>query len=368
MSRASPSFAGGARQGGDRAFAVSIDELKALGGAQIRAIAAECLPNGRPDGIYWRTGSIADEPGQSLAVTLDGADRGLWCDHAASGPEGGGNVLQLIAWTRFGGDIKAAIAWLKSFLGLDGLDPGRLATVRAQARRQAVDGAEKQARQREDRRRSAHALFLSAAPIAGTPAELYLRGRGIDLRILGRAPGSLRFRADVYNKEAARALPCLLAAVVDLDGRHIATHRIWIAPDSKGGWTKADLENAKMALGSFAGGFIPLWKGRCPKAMGELAPGTDVYVSEGIEDGLSTACASPEQRVIAAVTLGNIGKLRLPEGMGRLIIVGQRYKPGPETDALEAAIVAQQAGGRDVWLTPPPAGFKDVNDALRAVA
>lgn len=351
---------------------LDIDELKALASAQAAAIARWCLPNGREEGPYWATGSIADERGQSLKVTLHGADQGMWCDHSCRGvPEGGGNILQLVAWARYGGDIKLAIDAVKSFLGLDGLDPGRLATVRAQAHAQVAESDEKRAQQREARRRQAQALFLSAVPIAGTPAEAYLTGRGIDLRALGRAPGSLRFRTDVYNGEAKRGLPCLLAQVLDMDGRHLATHRTWIAPDGRGGWGKADLENAKMALGSFAGGFIPLWRSAddraARRAMAQILPETDIWVSEGIEDGLTAAIAKPEERVIAAVTLGNIGKLRLPVQMGRLMIIGQRYKPGAETDALERAIAEQQGQERAVWLTPPPAGFKDVNAPLQAV-
>jgi hypothetical protein len=355
------------REGSSPTFAISIDELKALASAQAAAIARWCLPNGREDGPYWRSGSIADEPGQSLAVTLQGADQGMWCDHAASGPEGGGNILQLIAWTRYGGSIKDAIAAAISFLGLDGMDPGRLATVRAEARAKAARSADAGERQREDRRRSALGLYLRGLPIADTPAENYLKGRGIDLRAMGHAPRCLAFSPNVYNVEAGRELPCMLAAVVDLDGRHIATHRTWLAPDAWGGWGKADLAAPKMALGGFGGGFIPLWKGACRKPMKDLDAGTAVLVSEGIEDGLTAAAARPESRVIAAISLGNIGKLRLPEQIGPLVILAQRDAPGSKAvDALERAIAELQERGIDVRLAMPPVGVKDVNELVRA--
>jgi hypothetical protein len=349
---------------------IDIEELKTLGAARIASIAADCLPNGREVAGYWRSGSVADEAGQSLAVTLRGEDQGMWCDHSCTGlPEGGGNVLQLIAWTKFGGDIKPAIAWLKSFLGLDGLDPGRLATVRAQARERMEASAEDEAKQREKRRRDAVGLYLSGVPIIDTPAEFYFRTRGVNWRELGHAPGCLRYRADVWNVEAHRALPCMLAQVVDVEGRHLATHRTWLAPDGRGGWGKADLEQPKMALGSFAGGFIPLWRSdadrRAKRSMANILPGTDVWTAEGTEDGGSAAMAKPQERIVAAVTLGNIGKLRLPEQMGRLMLIGQRDTHPKTLAALERAIADQQEAGREVWLTPPPAGFKDVNDALR---
>lgn len=345
---------------------ISIDELKALASARIESLAPELLPNGRREHGYWRTGSIADEPGQSLAVTLQGGDQGMWCDYAAGGPQAGGNVLQLVAWTKFGGDIKAAIAWTKSWLGLDDLDPGRLATVRAEAATRARAAGAAQAQESEAKRRRAKGLYLSGRPIAGTPAEAYLASRGIDLRALGHAPRALAFHPEVWNGEAGRKLPCMLAAVVDLDGRHIATHRTWLAERS-GRWTKADLSTPKMALGSFGGGFIPLWKGACRKPMGAIDAGTPVLVSEGIEDGLTAAAAKPEARVIAAIALGNIGKLRLPEQIGPLVILAQRDAPGSSAvDVLERAIAELQDRGIEVRLALPPVGVKDVNELVAA--
>jgi hypothetical protein len=46
------------------------------------------------------------------------------------------------------------------------------------------------------------------------------------------------------------------------------------------------------------------------------------------------------------------------------VIIGQRDTNPKTLAALEAAIAAHQELGREVWLTPPPAGFKDVNEAL----
>lgn len=363
MSRCGTAFANDSGRRG-APFAVSIDLIKARANDLVREIASELLPNGREDGGYWRTGSIADEAGQSLAVTLTGPDKGMWCDYAASGPEGGGNLIQLAAHAAFRGDVGQAIAWLKSKLGLDDLDPGRLRKLQAEAREHAAEADQDAAARAEKMRRLAHSLFLSGRAIADTPVELYLRGRGIDLRALGHHPRALAWHPEVWNSEAKRKLPCMLAAAVDVDGRHIATHRTWIAPDGKGGWTKADLEDAKMTIGRSAGGFVPLWKGECRKPMKDIDPGTDVYVSEGIEDGLTVAIARPALRIICAIALRKIAHLKLPDQVGRLVIIGQRDTHPKTLAALEAAIAAHQELGREVWLTPPPAGFKDVNEAL----
>jgi hypothetical protein len=82
MSRCGTSFAS---DRGPREFVVDIDVIKARANDRIRELAAELLPNGREECGYWRTGSIHDEPGKSLAVTLSGHDQGMWCDHACRG-------------------------------------------------------------------------------------------------------------------------------------------------------------------------------------------------------------------------------------------------------------------------------------------
>jgi hypothetical protein len=370
VSRCGTAFAGAhghSNRGAATPFAVSIDLIKARAHERARELAAELLPNGREECGYWRTGSIADDPGQSLAVTLQGPDRGMWCDYAASGPEGGGNLIQLAALVAFRGDVGAAIAWLKSRLGLDDMDPGRLKKMAAEAvvaRAEAERQADVEA---EAKRRRALGLFLAGKAIADSPVEHYLKGRGIDLRALGKAPGALAFHPEVWNVEAHRRLPCMLAAIVK-HSRHVATHRTWLAPDGKGGWTKADLETPKMVLGSFKGGHIPLNKGACRKTLEEIDAGLDVWASEGIEDGLSAAIAKPGLRVVAGVTLGNLGDIELPAQVGRFVIIGQRDTNPKTLAALEAAIARQQERGREVWLTPPPAGgFKDVNEALMTV-
>lgn len=352
-----------------RDFAIDADLVKARANERVREIAAELLPNGREVCGFWRTGSIADEPGQSLAVTLTGSDKGMWCDHATGE---GGNIIQLAQHAAFRGDFSDAFAWLKSKLGLDDMDPDRLRKVRAEATAAAEQAERDHREQAEQRRRNAQGLWLRGRPIAGTPVEAYLRTRGIPLERLQvngsmHLPGCLAFDPELYCKEVGRKLPAMLASVVDAAGRHLATHRTWLAPDGKGGWTKADLEDPKKVLGSFKGGFIPLWKGEHRKSMGELPAGTDLWVSEGIEDGLSAACAKPELRVIAAVTLGNLGELPPPPEGGRLMIIGQRDTNPKTLEHLERAIARQQERDVEVWLTPPPAGgFKDVNEALMA--
>lgn len=347
------------RYGGKR-FAIEIDELKQLANGQVRSLARHLLPNGRESCGFWECGSIAGEKGQSLKLNLEGSNKGLWTDFSASKgtPQYSGNLVQLVAQVQFGGNVGDACRWLISWLGLDGLDPERLGKVKAQAQQAARDNAIATEKEREKKRARAHGLFLSGVPIPGTPAETYLCTRGIDLRAHGMAaPGSLRFHAEVWNAEAKRKLPALLAAIVGLDGRHLGTHRTWLRHDGR---DKADLGEAKKALGAFAGGFIPLWKGRYRCSMKDLPAGTRIFASEGIEDGLSVALVRPEERIVAAVSLSNIGGLKLPEGCP-LYVLGQRDEKMQAIEAFEGAVTRQQESGREVFLVLPPEGFKDYN-------
>jgi hypothetical protein len=344
--------------------AIDIDDLKELANGQVRSIVAHLLPNGRENCGYWEVGSIEGEKGQSLKINLTGALKGMWTDFSAprGTKERAGNILQLIAAVRFGHDLGQACAWARSWLGLDHLDPNRLATEKAKARRQAKRNLEEAAAKAEKNRRRALQLYLSASPLPGTLAEDYLCSRGIDLRAAGlRAPGSLKFKADVYCAETQGHLPAMVAAVVNLEGRHIATHRTYLAPDGKG---KATLLEAKKALGKFQGGFIPLWKGDHDCPLAELPPGTPIYVSEGIEDGLSVALARPSLRVIAAISLSNLGSLELPANCP-VHILGQRDEKMRAIEAFAAAVQKLQEKGHAVFLIYPPRGVKDYNELLQ---
>ena len=75
----------------------------------IEALAAELLPAGVGCGREWNVGSIAGEPGRSLAVELVGDRRGLWLDRA--NPDDAGDALDLVAAVLFDGEKGRALAW-----------------------------------------------------------------------------------------------------------------------------------------------------------------------------------------------------------------------------------------------------------------
>ncbi|MCP3730412.1 CHC2 zinc finger domain-containing protein [Sphingomonas sp. MG17] len=314
-----------------------------------------------------------------------------------------------------GGDV---FDYLKLRLGLSFMDAlkelaeGAGIDFSSAAAKPELDGAaERRKRQsRADaakRRADARDMWLTAHPGLGSPAQLYLEERGIDFAGLGHFPGSIRFRPDCYNGEVKAHLPAMVTSIVSLSGDFMAVHRTWLT-QQRGSWIKAPLDKAKMVLGDFYTGSMSIWKGGQRKSLQDVAPGTRIAISEGIEDGLSAAMNAPDLYVRAAVSLDNSGNVALPPQAGDVILICQRDKEDRERraarcrvlameswgeaaedylrqaahhehcarhieGALERSIAKHQRGaasdgsGRAVRLAWPSEGYKDFNDELRGV-
>jgi hypothetical protein len=356
-------------------------------------LAGLLLPGGVRAGKFWRSsGATLGAAGDSHMLQLNGPKRGSWANYLLdeSDPAGKGDMLKLVQLTVGNGSFGEAMRWAAGWLGISGaIDPAALARQRDRARLAEAKRERALADETERKRLSAQAMWLHATPFSGTPAQRYLEGRGIAFAAIGRMPRALRFRADVWHDETRRKLPAMLTAYFGLDGEHRATHATYLTRLPDGSWDKlppvetvnprtGEVKLAKCAKKTFSpsykGAHIPLNKGTCRAPLGQIAPGTPVYVSEGIEDGLTVAMADPARRVVAAGTLGNIGRLELPRQAGDLVIVGQRDAPGsPAERSLEKQLAAQQraaqadGSGRRVLMLWPGAGFKDFNDELRGV-
>lgn len=374
--------------------------------ARVDTLVPELLPGATRDGAFWSCGSVDGDRGTQMKVNRQGARRGLWTDFSeAQGTDRySGDMLKLIAVVHFGGWSRGdearskAIAWGRSFLGWDNLDRAKLAKVRREA--PALDAAADEAAriEAEGKRKSAWAMWSGAAPIAGTPAEAYLRGRGIDFDRLGRIPGSLRYMPDCWCSLRSRTTrskyPAMIACVYR-GSEFVAVHRTYLdVSGGKGGavttvkvvrdeQTKkfrvasaADkaaglrLKSHKLTLGEYVGGCITLWKGGRSGALSAMPAGTPVYVSEGIEDGLSVALADPALTVVAGVALSNMGGLELPPQAGPLVFIGQNDAiDGRAVEAFERAVARQQEAARTAnrpmpKLFFPQPQFKDFNDQL----
>lgn len=318
----------------------------------------ELLPNGRKEGSEWVNPSLSGTSRRSLSVRLTGSKAGVWSDFSSGEA---GDALDLVAMVLYRGDRRAAIAWARRWLGVGDVQAPAVNRRPPPSSPPPADDAEATARQGAARR-----VFLSAQPsLIGTPVVAYLAGRGIDLAELGRQPRSLRFHPALSNREAGHPFPAMVAAVTNIAGEMVAVHRTWIQ-QADGRWTKAALRNAKMSLGSLAGGTIRLWRGGSGKPLAQAADGETVVLTEGIEDGLSCAVLCPELRVLSAVSLSNMTRVELPAAVRVVILAADNDGDNQAaTTALQRAIDRFLYQGRTVRVARSPEG-KDFNDLLRA--
>lgn len=239
-----------------------------------------------------------------------------------------------------------------------------------------------EARKAAEKRKSAGGLFHSAMPGQDTPVQDYLRGRAIDFAALGHWPGALRYRGDVPHGDIGQAFPAMVSCMIGPDLRSIAAvHRTFLEfrPDAAGlpRWQKLRridpvasakhgrdvFHKAKMMLGSKKGAHIPVWKGRFDGPLHAIPKGTDIYVSEGIEDAGAVAMFNPTLRIVAAGDVGNIGELTVPEQAGDIVIIAQNDPDGSGGElSFEKAVAKLQERNRGQRLVKamwPPQGVKD---------
>lgn len=356
-----------------RGSAISIDAIVAAANGDALRLCRKFMPNGARDGDKYVASNIWDSgKGRSLIVDLKGRYAGNWTDFGNSGAgEDQGDMIDLVRIRLCAGDKGAAIRWIKAEYGLSDDNPNDHARASLPPPRDT--DADEAAAAEERGRRVSHAqrMWLSGKVIAGTPAEAYLAGRNL----AGEAPwpGSLHYHAEIWNRQAALKMPCMLACMMRPDGSYAATHRTWLGrhPDDRR-WVKAeDAEtgvtrgDSKKVIGPCAGAFIPINKGSSGKSMLAMPEGEPIYATEGIEDALVVRLARPQFRIIAGYSLSNLGGLRPPPQAGPLRLVIDRDDNPAALGQLERTLARLQAAGVAVEIVMPPAGVKDLNDWLR---
>lgn len=195
---------------------------------------------------------------------------------------------------------------------------------------------------------AARRLWNEAQPIDGTPAETYLRRRGISCAL----PDRLRFHSHCWHGPSGARFPAMVALVEGGEG--FAVHRTFLRPDGNG---KAGLAGGdKLMLGATSGGAVRLAGGDFP-----------LVVAEGIESALSLLCgllAGPTQ-VWAALSTSGMRSLRLPEKAGKLTVASDGDQPGREA-AFSLADKAHLLGWRVSQIDPGEG--TDFNDVLTGKA
>lgn len=372
---------------------VTIDEIKDRLLAQLDQVLDRYAPPApgsyRKGGRYFTLNpGRADRRVGSFCVTLSGPDAGRWIDFATH-PRGG-DVLDLIGLALNLSPVDT-IREARAFLGLDTESPevkrARERAAEAAKERRAAEALAEKARAVR-RRKAAQALWLSAQErIAGTPVDAYLRGRGIDLSALGWQPRAIRYHPEcLYLREeevvdpetgeiTTRAAPPLklpaMVTAITRGSEHVGTHRTYLGIDpATGRWAKAPVPDAKKVLGEMMGGSIRLGNGTGPRGgrgapLSACPPGTRVHVAEGIETALSVLMLRPGLRMLAAVSLGNMGEIDLPDTVTEVVLIPDGDEGAQAQAAFARAVERHAARGREVRVLPPVAG-QDFNDRLQA--
>jgi hypothetical protein len=261
---------------------------------EAEAVCRRYLSEGRRSGNYWLVGDVMNTPGRSLYVRLHGRESGpgaagRWTDAAT---DEHGDLLDLIALNRGLDRYGDILDEARAFLALP-----RPAPLRAPRSPPTPAGSSA----------AAHRLFRAGRPIIGTPAESYLRARGIT------APldwPSLRYHPATYYRPHERAprqvWPALLAAVTDPHGRTTGIQRTWLDPDR---CSKAPLADPRRALGPLLGNGV-----RFGVAVDVLAAG------EGVETMLALKSVLPGLPMVAGLSANHLAALDLAPVLRRLYI------------------------------------------------
>ncbi|MBI0475745.1 virulence-associated protein E [Sphingomonas sp. MA1305] len=274
------------------------------------------------------------------SFTIYGDDRRFWCFGCGEG----GDVIDLVM-KLYGVKLRAAIEML---------DGGALREVEQQRA---------PAKPKADLRPVAQRIVNGSVPIEGTPAEAYLRSRGITMDL----PHTLRFARlapptiegnGVLAANGPGLLPALVAIVTDESGQLVGLQRTYLTEDGRKAAVKATETDrkpkVKYSLGNVIGGSIQLGP-----------PAASILVTEGLEDGLTLAQALGRSVWVAAGT-AMMPQMVFHEVTKAVVIGADGNAPGEA--AAQKAAAAYSALGMAVRIMRPESGYADFNDQLRGIA
>ena len=238
---------------------------------------------------------------------------------------------------------------IKDALRVDGLLPEHGNGRAAPALRRRTPGVQKPQPvdiDLQQRMEFARRKWHEAVPLTGSPAEVYLRERGLEPRPNGWPP-SLRYHFGLKHGPTGLHLPALLGAVAIWPGQDVVgLHRTFLRADGKG---KAPVTTPKMMIGRCGGGAV------------RLAPaGPELVLSEGIETGLSVQQAV-RLPVWATLSTSGLRSVILPPEVETVVVAADGDEGGEQ--AAQAAARRFIAEGRKVKIARPPQGM-DFNDLL----
>lgn len=275
-----------------------------------------------------------DDRSPSLTIYAD--DRRFQC----FGCGAQGDVLDLV--------MRAYNVKLREAIGM--LDGGALAELEQQR---------PPAKPKGDMRAVAQRIVSGSSPIEGTPAEAYLRSRGITMGL----PHTLRFARlappkiegnGVLAANGPGLLPALVAIVTDPAGALVGLQRTYLTEDGRKAATKATDSDrkpkVKYSLGDIVGGSIQLGP-----------PAASILVTEGLEDGATLAQALGRSVWVAAGT-SMMPQMVFPPVVRSVVIGADGNAPGEA--AAQKAAEAYAKAGLSVRIMRPAPPWSDFNAEL----
>jgi len=261
----------------------------------------------------------------SVAVEIDGEATGKWYDHEAG--HGGGPLELIRCHTRL--DLDAARDWGADWLG--------------STPRPAKDRPPRQDPCRGKAPTGHVASILTACvPVQETPAETYLRRRGITWSL----PNSL-----LFQPKAQGGFGALVALATDDHGEALALQQIAVTDDGR----KAPVGVVKRTHKAVAE-----WH---RQAVVRLPGEPPIVLAEGVETALSVWQATGRE---TWACLGTIrAELPLSDGAPVTIASDGDAEDSPAFRAMMAAAQTLSTQGHAVTIAHPPAG-SDANDILQA--
>jgi hypothetical protein len=293
----------------------------------------------------------------SLKVNLTGSYVGTWKNWESN--EKGG-ILDLVQKEK-GLDFKGSLSYVRDYCrgsvsnDIDDFLKGKKGREVSPAERQAeietskilAEEKETEAQAlKESKRQDVVSLVAKTVPVAGTPAETYLRKeRGIQ----GEIPDSLRYipagmSYDYNGSQKPVYSGAMLSVARNLEGDVCAAQVTYLTLDGERSRNKAGEKFTKMSHGSVKGSFVELQKGK------ETEP---VFLAEGVETALSVKEAGIKGSIYCSLGTSNIRELDLKD---RQVIIaadwdGSYDKPSwQETERAQAAL---QDKGNDVTIILP---------------
>ena len=190
-------------------------------------------------------------------------------------------------------------------------------------------------------------LWESGVPLAGSPGELYFRGRGLE------APRCLRF-VQKLRCTKSEWWPAVLAQIAGPDGKCANLYRIFLTMQGQ----KAPVEKPKRAMRAQT----PLGSAI---RLGGISVGPVLGIAEGIENALSAAKLH-DLPVWAVTGTSFLEAFKIPDGVEELVIFADNDAHfAGQRAAYTRANAAVMRDGVKCRVEVPPVAGADWNDVLR---